>query len=225
MKSIAVILEVGSKKTVASAADWPGWCRVGRDGETALQLLADSAPRYGQVLARGGIKFQPPKDSSALTVTARVTGNATTDFGAPAIILDSDREPVTTSEWKLWTAILESGWLSFDDAVQRADGRELRKGPRGGGRELDEILNHVLEADWEYLKRIAWTRKPERGRDARESIHNLRRDILSALEAARNSGLPAQGPRGGVIWPPRYFIRRTAWHVLDHVWEIEDRIL
>ncbi len=22
----------------------------------------------------------------------------------------------------------------------------------------------------------------------------------------------------------RYFVRRTAWHVLDHLWEIEDRL-
>jgi hypothetical protein len=31
------------------------------------------------------------------------------------------------------------------------------------------------------------------------------------------------GPRGGVRWTARYYVRRSAWHVLDHAWEIEDR--
>jgi hypothetical protein len=27
----------------------------------------------------------------------------------------------------------------------------------------------------------------------------------------------------GGAWPVRYLIRRTAWHVLDHAWELEDK--
>jgi hypothetical protein len=39
----------------------------------------------------------------------------------------------------------------------------------------------------------------------------------AALAAALRAGAP------GGAWPARYVIRRTAWHVLDHAWEIEDR--
>ena len=48
---------------------------------------------------------------------------------------------------------------------------------------------------------------------------------LNALEVAVNGDLPEQGPRGGIIWLPRYFISRVAWHVLDHAWEIDNRIV
>ena len=176
-------------------------------------------------MERGGVKFAIPSKASALTVTERVAGNATTDFGAPAVILDSDREPVSTSESKRWQAVLHSCWQVFDNAVKNAFGKELCKGPRGGGRELEQIVDHVLEADGEYLKKIAWRRKPPHGQSAAESIQWLRDETGRALETAIRDGLPAEGPRGGVIWPPRYFVRRVAWHVLDHAWEIEDRVL
>ena len=45
--------------------------------------------------------------------------------------------------------------------------------------------------------------------------------VLDALTRAVIEGLPAAGPRGGVIWTARSFVRRAAWHVLDHAWEIE----
>src|SRR5438067_302187 len=32
---------------------------------------------------------------------------------------------------------------------------------------------------------------------------------------------PPTGDRG---WPVRYAARRMAWHVLDHAWEMEDRV-
>jgi hypothetical protein len=41
----------------------------------------------------------------------------------------------------------------------------------------------------------------------------------------RNAGeLPDFGPRGGERWPALFAIRRSAWHALDHAWEIEDRL-
>jgi hypothetical protein len=51
----------------------------------------------------------------------------------------------------------------------------------------------------------------------------VRRAVLDALAAAPRSGRVPQGPRGGKRWTVRYFIRRSAWHALDHAWEIEDR--
>jgi hypothetical protein len=49
--------------------------------------------------------------------------------------------------------------------------------------------------------------------------------MLDALEASARGEIPARGPRGGRRWSPRYFVRRATWHILDHVWEIEDRML
>ena len=45
-----------------------------------------------------------------------------------------------------------------------------------------------------------------------------------SFDAAVQGEYPVEGPRGGVRWSPRYFVRRVAWHALDHAWEIEDRL-
>jgi hypothetical protein len=225
MNAIKVFVETGKKKVFAGAVDWPGWCRSGRDDSMALQALIDYGPRYAQVLYRGGIEFRVPTDASDLVVVERHDGNATTDFGAPAIVLHADREPIDGPELERLRTLLRACWHAFDDAVQRATGRELRKGPRGGGRDLEKIVDHVLDADRAYLARLAWKHKRESGKSPIEELSRTRQAILNALEVVVDGDLPAQGPRGGVIWPPRYFVRRVAWHVLDHAWEIDDRIV
>jgi hypothetical protein len=225
MNSIKVFVEIGQKRIFAGAVDWPGWCRSGRDEKTALQALIDYGPRYAQVLHSRGIEFQLPTDASDLMVTERHDGNATTDFGAPAIVLDADRQPMDRMEFERLQTILLACWQAFDRAAQQAAGRELRKGPRGGGRDLESILSHVIGADQEYLKRLAWKHTPEGGKNPVEELSRTRQAILNTLEVAANGDLPEQGPRGGSMWPPRYFIRRVAWHVLDHAWEIDDRIV
>ncbi|UCD41130.1 MAG: hypothetical protein JSV69_11140, partial [Chloroflexota bacterium] len=128
-------------------------------------------------------------------------------------------------EYERYQNILEACWQEFDHAVQQAAGKELRKGPRGGGRDLERIINHVLDGDRGYLSRLAWKFKREETNDLSDELRRTRQAILEALEAAVKGELPEKGPRGGIIWKPRFFVRRVAWHVLDHAWEIEDRIL
>ena len=102
---------------------------------------------------------------------------------------------------------------------------ELRKGPRGGGRDLDALLEHVLDAEQAYLGRLAWKFKPNTAPDALAALNQTRQAVQAALAAGMHGDLPIQGPRGGRVWPLRYYIRRSAWHVLDHAWEIEDRLM
>lgn len=224
METINVYIESGKKKIFAGAVDWPGWCRSGRDEGTALQALIDYGPRYARVLQRTGIGLPHAAGIDALKVIERHDGNTTTDFGSPAIILDADSEPLDRAEYARLLAVLEACWQAFDRTVQQAAGRELRKGPRGGGRDLDKIVEHVIEADLAYLAKLAWKLKLESGYTPAEALRITRQAIQKALTVAVNQGLPEQGPRGGTLWPPRYFIRRVAWHVLDHAWEIDDRV-
>jgi hypothetical protein len=223
MKAVKVRMEIGKVKTFASAVDWPGWCRSGRDESSALDALLDYGPRYAHVLFGSDLDFQVPMDGSVLEVIECLGGNSTTDFGAPAVISVADKEPMDQLELEVVITILTACWHVFDNMVEKAQGKELTKGPRGGGRDLEKILRHVLEGDKGYLRRIAW--KPKRSSEGIfEALRKIREEILTALEIAVNEGLPERGPRGGVIWPPRFFCRRVAWHVLDHAWEIEDRI-
>lgn len=221
--SIDVYLEIGETRCFAAALDWPGWCRSGRGEEAALQALLDYGPRYGQVMQMARLDFQTPDGASALAVVERQPGNATTNFGAPAMALPGDSDPVDPVELDRWQAVLEACWQTFDGAVAAASGRSLRKGPRGGGRDLAKVVQHVLEVDQAYLKSLGGTLKPGAEDDPERALAQVRQAILTTLAAAAGGEIATRGPRGGVRWTPRYFVRRLAWHELDHAWEIEDR--
>lgn len=219
-----VYLEIGTKRVFAGAIDWPGWCRSGRDEESALQALAESAPRYAGLLRAAKIAFTPPTDASAFNVIERVAGNTTTDFGAPNIALSSDSEPIDEATLERFQALLAAYWQGIEAAVTAASGKELRKGPRGGGRDLDTIIRHVVDANYGYLRQIAWKARRSEDASLQAAIDSNRQAIHDAL-AAVHEGVPEHGPRGGKLWQPRTFVRRAAWHMLDHIWEIEDRIV
>jgi hypothetical protein len=222
--NIHVYLEIGSKRSFAGAIDWPGWCRSGRDEGSALATLFDYAPRYARVLRPARLGFRAPEDASEFSVTERLEGNATTDFGAPAVAPSSDAGPIGDAELRRLPAILRACWRAFDAASTAAKGKELRMGPRGGGRDLEGIIQHVVGADSAYLGRVGWRFKTDGEGDSREELGRIRQAILKALGSTAYTDTPATGPRGGARWKPRYFARRVAWHVLDHAWEIEDRL-
>ncbi len=216
-------LEIGQKRVFAAALDWPGWCRGGRDEGAALRALLDYAPRYAAVAKRAGIPFVPPDSTTAFSVIERLPGGAGTDFGAPEAIPSSDRQPLVSAELIRIGALLAACWAVYDAIAAAAGGVDLRKGPRGGGRELEGITRHVLGAGQGYLGRLAWKAPKEETADLNEEMRLTRQAIMDALAAAEQGQIPERGPRGGVIWPARYFVRRVAWHVLDHAWEIADR--
>ena len=220
-----IYLELGQKKVFAAAIDWPGWCRNGRDEASAMQALLDAGPRYARLLHGTDLAFDAPKSTEAFHIIERVEGNATTDFGAPDKIIASDSEPFGPSELERAKTLLNAYWRAFDAVVETAVGKELRKGPRGGGRDLDGIVEHVMGADASYLRTLGWKFAEVKGEDSEQKLARLRQEILNGLAAAAAGQLPKKGPRGGKRWPPRYFIRRSAWHVIDHIWEIEDRIV
>ncbi len=214
-----IYLEVGGKRVFAGSVDWPGWCRSGRDQDAAVETLFASAPRYARALRSTQLGFVAPADPADLTVVERLTGNATTDFGAPDVPPSADAQPVTDRDLARFTTLFRACWRAFDRAAVKAEGKELAKGPRGGGRDLDKVVDHVLGADESYLVMLG--AKAPKG-DPGERATRLRQAVLDALEFAVREGVPPS-PRGGKRWTPRYFVRRSAWHVLDHAWELEDR--
>src|SRR5712691_9655500 len=152
---VEVYLEVGRKRAFAGALDWPGWCRSGRNEEAALEALAAFGPRYAKAMgARAAKGFAAPTDASSLRVVERLEGDATTDFGAPSIAPSADDRPLDDAELDRQVSLLRACWAALDRAARAARGKELRKGPRGGGRELDAIVRHVLGADAGYLSLI-----------------------------------------------------------------------
>jgi hypothetical protein len=223
-EQIEIYLEVGQKKVFAGALDWPGWCRAAGDEATALAALAAYAPRYARIFSRSKVDFVSPDGPAAFAVIERLKGSSTTDFGAPDQAPTRDAEPFDEAARERSEAILAAIWRAFDRTVAAAEGKELRKGPRGGGRDLDGVVRHVLGADAAYLRRVAQRFSGDEGAPLDTELRRTRGAIRAALEAGAHGEIPAKGPRGGALWTPRYFVRRVAWHNLDHLWEIEDRV-
>lgn len=220
---IEICLEIGKKRSFAVALDWPGWSRAGKDAGSALQALVDYGPRYLSALGEAAKGLKLPKDPAGLKVVERLNGDMTTDFGTPGSIPKSDSRPMGAAEIKRQQAILIACWRTFDKAARTAKGKALQTGPRGGGRDLNRIINHVFEAEHAYLVRLGWKAGWTEGPD--EAWLPDREDILAGVEACARGELPTRGPRGGRRWPARYYLRRAAWHILDHAWEIEDRLV
>jgi hypothetical protein len=220
--SIAVYVEEGTKFTIAGALEWPGWARKGRTETDALSDLLAYGPKYASIVRGTRLGFVVPKDLAHLVVVERVPGTAGTDFGVPSVAPTIDQErSCTAPELKRFEKILRSGWRAFDETVKSARGKTLATGPRGGGRSLDAIVAHVIGADAAYLTALGW--KAPKAATPAESLVATRDAILAGLAASSSGMIPLRGPRGGIRWTARYFVRRVAWHVMAHVWEIERR--
>ncbi len=206
-----IYLEVGRKRVFAAAFDWPGWCRSGRDEPAAIAALATYAPRYAVVVAAAGLALPSAPDD--FDVVERLPGTATTEFGAPGVIADRDRGPASAAEAGRAVDLLEAGWTVLG-RVAAAAPAELRKGPRGGGRDRDKILDHVEEAELGYARLIGLKLRMSAAGD-RSGVAANRAAIAKVLRG----GESAESLR----WPLPYATRRIAWHALDHAWEIEDR--
>ena len=128
---MAVALELGARRTFATALAWPGWARAGRDEEGALDALLTAGPRYATVL-RGTVPFRSPRSLDGLEVVERIPGDATTDFGAPGTPPSADADAVSTRELARLTSILRACWIAFDAAADAARGHALRSGARHG---------------------------------------------------------------------------------------------
>lgn len=220
---VPVYLEIGTTKTFAGAIEWPGWCRSGRTEAEALEALLRYAPRYRAVLGSSKPTFRAPRDLSSLKVVERMNGGSGTDFGVPGGAPSADERPLDESELARFRRLLTRSWSAFDAAAAAAIGVELRRGPRGGGRDLDKIVAHVREADEAYLGQLGSKTPKSRGPDPAAEVERLRAAVLDALTARARGRSPAEPNKVMKTWSPRYHVRRATWHLLDHAWEIEDR--
>ena len=222
-KTTAVYIEAAPKRSFAVAVDWPGWARSGKTEADALAALAAYAPRYTKVATRAREPFEPPRDADALRVVERIKGGTGTEFGVPSATPDADRRRITERDLERLTRLLEAAWATFDSAAKAAEGRTLRLGPRGGGRDVRKIVGHVLEAELAYVRQLGSAHKRAAGAGESDAMAAVREAEIEAL-GFRSRGEPILSPTAvRNPWEPRYFVRRSAWHVLDHAWEIEDR--
>jgi hypothetical protein len=209
---IRVCVETTQKRTFARAVDWPGWSRSGKTEELALAALEVAATRYATVAEVVGEPFA----AGGYVIVERTAGGVSTDFGVPSAITELDRRPVSAAEAARLVRFVDAAWAVFDRVAATAP-PELRKGPRGGGRDRDKIVGHVDGADHAYCQ-VMGIKVAAPDRADPPTVAAMRAAMLEVL------GQPSDGsPIAGRKWPPRYAANRIAWHALDHAWEIEDR--
>ena len=226
MDKLPIYLEVGPKRAIAGALDWPGWCVSGRDPQAAQAALRAAGPRYAALLTGTRLGFKAPKSLEAFEVVERLKGNATTDYGVPGLAPRADAAPATPADLRRFEKLLAAGWAGLQAAAGAAQGHELTKGPRGGGRSREGILEHVLGAQTSYLTSFGWKLPGPLPplTDLPAAITTLQAAAHDGLAAFTRGEIAPKGPRGGQRWSARYFVRRSLWHIVDHVWEIENRL-
>ena len=216
---VRVMLEQGKKKrVVACAFDWPGWDRSARTGADVVAVLAAYRPRYTKVaeLAGYGAEFSA---TGEFEVVERLDGIGMTDYyGVSGRAAAPEYDPMTDAECERKIALLEASWRTFDDMAARVS-HELRKGPRGGGRERDQIIRHVNGAEiYEFAPKVG-VKVPLETRDDADALREYREAFVDGIREHHANGEPARS------WALQFLIRRCAWHMLDHAWELEDRDL
>lgn len=216
---LRVAVEFGpkGKKVVAVAPDWPGLTRGSTDEAGALEHLRAYIPRYAPVAALAGMGNEFA-EISGIDVVERYTGTGSTDFWGISFGNSSfDLQAMSSAELERELALLRACWSFFDDVRSRVSA-ELRKGPRGGGRDRDQIVRHVLASELDWSKRVG-VRTPLEELLTDDGLRMHRDDYCEAIRAFHAEG---RQTRARTL---RFVIRFTAYHTLDHAWEMEDKDL
>jgi hypothetical protein len=221
--TIRVNLEIGpkGKRVVAVAPDWPGLNRGAKSEEAALETLHAYLPRYAPIadLASLAADFPATSPLTDLDVVERYPGSGSTDFWGISFAFSSfDHQPMSIAELDRELALLRAAWTYFDQVRARVS-PEMRKGPRGGGRDRDHIVRHTLASEQKDWPKKLGLPALDQLILTDEGITAHRDAYTAAIRTHHAAGKPARS------WPLRYLIRHTAFHTLDHTWEMEDKDL
>lgn len=216
---LRVTLEIGpkGKKVVAIAPDWPGLERGAKTEDAAIARLMSYLPRYAPVAKLAGLDGAFAAINTA-DIVDNYPGVGSTDFWGISFAFSSiDRQPMTNEELKRELILMRACWTFFD-TVRFSVSTEMQKGPRGGGRDRDQIVRHTVGAEMEWAKKL--------GLPNLYDAH-LTDEIVSAHRDSYCDAIRAYHVEGKMArtWPLRYLIRHTAYHTLDHAWEMEDKDL
>jgi hypothetical protein len=216
---LRVMLEIGpkGKKAAAVAPDWPGLERGAKTGEAAIERLLAYAPRYARVAKLAGMEAAFATGPE-VKVVEQYTGTGSTDFWGISYgfsIFDQQAMPGETLEREL--KLMRACWAFFDEVRARVSA-EMQRGPRGGGRDRDRIVQHTFAAEQDWAKKLGVI-TPWEAMLTEEGLKAHRQAYCEAIRVFHSQNKMAR------TWPLRYLIRHTAYHTLDHAWEMEDKDL
>jgi hypothetical protein len=221
-KHLLVTLEIGpkGKKVVAVAPDWPGLERGAKTEQTAVESLLSYVPRYAKVTKLAGMEAAFTT-SPVVDVVEKYPGTGSTDFWGISFAFSTiDKQGMSDDELERELTLMQACWAFFDDVRKRVSA-EMQKGPRGGGRDRDHIVRHTFAAEQDWAKMIG-VLTPDGAMLTGKGLKAHREAYCRAIR-----GYHSQGKVAGKMakWPLRYLIRHTAFHTMDHAWEMEDKDL
>ncbi len=216
---IRVTLEIGpkGKKVVAVAPDWPGLERGATTGEAAIERFLSYIPRYATVTKMAGMEAAFAT-ITGVDVVEQYPGTGSTDFwGISFAFSDIDQQTMSGEALERELTLMRACWKFFDVVRSRVS-VEMRRGPRGGGRDRDHIVRHTFAAELDWTKKLG-VHTPLEAMLTDEGLNVHRDAYCNAIRALHSQGKMAR------TWPLHYLIRHTAFHTLDHAWEMEDKDL
>jgi hypothetical protein len=218
---VRTVVERGpkGKKAVAVAIDWPGWSRGASTPDLSLATLESYRQRYRSIALAAGMADRFDVAGSLEVIEDRV-GTGSTDFWGISFSPSSSEEgPMDDTELDRKIELLRACWAFFDGVAARVSA-EMRKGPRGGGRDRDQIIRHTIRVESEDFAKRLGLRIPEGGALTVDGLAAHRESYVAAMRAYnRGDGKRMQS------WTLSFLIRHSAFHVLDHAWEMEDKDL
>jgi hypothetical protein len=219
---VRTVIERGpkDKRSVAFAIDWPGWSRGAKSADLALETLESYRERYRPVAHLAGLWREFDASGPLETVEDKV-GTGSTDFWGISFSPSSlEDEPMDQAELERGIALLQACWAFFDGVAARVS-PEMRKGPRGGGRDRDRIIRHTIRNESEEFAKRVGLRIPEEAALSPDGLRRHRESYVAAMRAY-NAGEVERRMRS---WTLPFLIRHSAYHTLDHAWEMEDKDL
>jgi hypothetical protein len=219
---VHTVIEHGTKdkRSVAFSLDWPGWSRGARSPELALETLASYRERYRPVAALAGMAREFDAAGPLEIVEDRV-GTGSTDFwGISFSPSATEQDPMGEAKFERAITLLQASWKFFDGVAARVSA-EMRKGPRGGGRDRDRIISHTIRTESEDFATRVGLRIPEGAALSPGGLRQHRKAYVAAMRAY-NAGKIERPMRS---WTLPFLIRHSAFHTLDHAWEMEDKDL
>ena len=219
---VRTVIERGprDKRSVAFAVDWPGWSRGARSAELALETLETYRERYLPVAGLAGMSRELD-GAGPLEIVEDKVGTGSVDFHgmsfAPSAI---EQEPMGEAELERGITLLRACWAFFDDVAARVS-PEMRRGPRGGGRDRDRIMRHTIRTESEDFAKQVGLRIPEGAALTPDGLREHRESYVAAMRAY-NAGEVARRMRS---WTLPFLIRHSGFHMLDHTWEMQDKDL
>lgn len=216
---LQVLLEVGpkGKKFVAVAPDWTGLERGAKTEEAAATVLLPYIPRYAPVARLAGLG-EEYSDITDIDVAGTYPGVGSTDFwGISFGFSDFDHAEMSDAEFERELSLMQAGWAFFDEVRSRVSA-ELAKGPRGSDKTRDQVVRHTIYAEFDMAKKVG-VPAPEPFPPSEEQLQAYREDYVSRIRLFHAEGKSARK------WPLRYLIRHTAYHTINHAWEMEDKDL